>query len=171
MITYLKGDATVPQAKGPKIITHVVNTLGGWGSGFVVAISNRWTEPERCYREWYHYKKLEGMRLQNPTKGRIISTTNDFKLGEVQLVQVLPDTYVLNMIAQQGMGEGSSGPPIRYKALASCLYKARFFSDLLKATVHMPRIGCGLAGGRWEMVEPLVTEAFGETPVYCYDLK
>jgi hypothetical protein len=24
------------------------------------------------------------------------------------------------------------------------------------ASVHMPRIGCGLAGGTWEEVEPLV---------------
>jgi hypothetical protein len=26
----------------------------------------------------------------------------------------------------------------------------------LSATVHMPRIGCGLAGGRWERIEPLI---------------
>ncbi|WP_436847462.1 hypothetical protein [Streptomyces aureus] len=24
--------------------------------------------------------------------------------------------------------------------------------------MHMPRIGCGLAGGSWSRVEPLVTE-------------
>jgi hypothetical protein len=28
----------------------------------------------------------------------------------------------------------------------------------LGASVHMPRIGCGLAGGNWSRVEPLVTE-------------
>ncbi|MFE3494555.1 hypothetical protein [Streptomyces sp. NPDC059175] len=28
----------------------------------------------------------------------------------------------------------------------------------LGASVHMPRIGCGLAGGRWSRVEPLVVE-------------
>lgn len=22
--------------------------------------------------------------------------------------------------------------------------------------IHMPRIGCGLAGGKWEMIEPLI---------------
>ncbi|MEU2680946.1 hypothetical protein ABZ638_29070 [Streptomyces sp. NPDC007107] len=27
----------------------------------------------------------------------------------------------------------------------------------LGASVHMPRIGCGLAGGTWARVEPLVT--------------
>ena len=28
----------------------------------------------------------------------------------------------------------------------------------LDASVHMPRIGCGLAGGKWSRIEPLVTE-------------
>ncbi|WP_261986759.1 hypothetical protein [Actinomadura sp. HBU206391] len=46
----IKGDATSPQAKGPKIITHVCNDRGGWGKGFVLAISRRWPEPEREYR-------------------------------------------------------------------------------------------------------------------------
>lgn len=32
-ITYIKGDATCPQAKGVKIICHVCNDLGGWGKG------------------------------------------------------------------------------------------------------------------------------------------
>ncbi len=26
----------------------------------------------------------------------------------------------------------------------------------LNASVHMPRIGCGLAGGKWESIEPLI---------------
>jgi hypothetical protein len=29
-ITYLKGDATCPQAKGAKIIGHICNDIGGW---------------------------------------------------------------------------------------------------------------------------------------------
>jgi O-acetyl-ADP-ribose deacetylase (regulator of RNase III) len=28
----------------------------------------------------------------------------------------------------------------------------------LGASVHMPRIGCGLAGGQWAKIEPLITE-------------
>src|SRR5205823_6841477 len=51
-ITYLKGDATCPQAKGVKIICHVCNDIGGWGKGFVLALSKRWSEPEAAYRKW-----------------------------------------------------------------------------------------------------------------------
>ncbi|MFD7653779.1 hypothetical protein ACFV4N_07340 [Actinosynnema sp. NPDC059797] len=36
----------------------------------------------------------------------------------------------------------------------------------------MPRIGCGLAGGRWDLVEPLVTGELTDhgIPVTVYDV-
>jgi hypothetical protein len=43
----VRGDATSPQAKGPKLIAHIGNDLGGWGKGFVLAVSRRWPEPEQ----------------------------------------------------------------------------------------------------------------------------
>jgi O-acetyl-ADP-ribose deacetylase (regulator of RNase III) len=169
MITYLKGDATSPQSKGPKVIVHVCNDAGKWGAGFVLAVSSRWPAPEASYREWYKVGRLDGMQLQNPTKGRILSTTGDFGLGEAQLVQVLPDTYVVNMVAQAGTKTGSKGPPIRYDALEKALGKAKHFAGLLGASVHMPRIGCALAGGRWSVVEPVVQKALSGFPVFVYD--
>ena len=35
----------------------------------------------------------------------------------------------------------------------------------LDASVHMPRIGCGLAGGHWSRVEPLVMRRLVERGV------
>jgi hypothetical protein len=40
----------------------------------------------------------------------------------------------------------------------------------LRATIHMPRIGCGLAGGKWESVEPLIRIAIPTIEVFVYDL-
>ncbi|MBV8077676.1 MAG: Appr-1-p processing protein, partial [Planctomycetaceae bacterium] len=37
-IRYLRGDATQPQATGPRIIAHLCNDQGGWGQGFVAAL-------------------------------------------------------------------------------------------------------------------------------------
>ena len=85
-INYIKGDATVPQAKGTKIIVHICNNIGGWGKGFVLAISKRWTEPEKKYREWYRNR-----------------ARNDFELGAIQLIKVSENKYVGNMITQQGI--------------------------------------------------------------------
>ena len=161
-ITYLKGDATVPQAAGPKLIVHIVNTLGGWGAGFVVAISRRWPEPEFEYRVWHRLKQHEA----------VYGRDKSFKLGHVQVIQVKPDIWICNMLAQQGMREGSKGPPVRYAAVAKSLETVAVLAAEKKASVHMPRIGCGLGGGRWEIIEPLIVETLcdQELPVYVYDI-
>jgi O-acetyl-ADP-ribose deacetylase (regulator of RNase III) len=33
----------------------------------------------------------------------------------------------------------------------------------------MPRIGCGLAGGKWGEVEPIIVRALREVETYVYD--
>lgn len=92
-INYVRGDATCPQAKGPKIITHICNDRGGWGKGFVVALSRRWPEPEAAYRRWHRDR-----------------AKNDFALGAIQLVQVSADTWVANMVGQaQVLMQASEG--------------------------------------------------------------
>ncbi len=138
-VRYLKGDATDPQAGGPKIITHICNDLGGWGKGFVLAISARWPQPEAAYRAWHQTGAAGG-----------------FALGAVQLVPVRADILVANLIGQRGMKTGSKGPPVRYPAIEAGLATIGDKAVELGASVHMPRIGCGLAGGKWEQIEPLV---------------
>ncbi len=181
MISYVKGDATRPQEAGPKVIAHVCNDKGGWGAGFVLAVSRRWTRPEECYREWNSHRRPEEMRLQNPTKGKILVTTGDFELGHVQLVQVEHDVYVANMVAQKGMlDRAGDGPPIRYAALERCLERLAVLAKMLPdgpggmnravPSIHMPRIGCGLAGGNWHLVGPIVAAALKDFPTFVYDL-
>ncbi|MER5913342.1 macro domain-containing protein [Streptomyces sp. NPDC001982] len=140
-IAYVRGDATVPLGKGVKVIAHVCNDLGGWGRGFVLALSRRWPQPEAEYRAW-HRDRAAG----------------DFGLGAVQLVQVERYVWVANMIGQRGIRTGSKGVPVRYDAIDTALGRLSDEVIELGATVHMPRIGCGLAGGKWSRVEPLITE-------------
>lgn len=165
VIHYLKGDATCPQSKGPKLIVHICNDAGGWGAGFVLAVSKRWGEPEAMYRQWYRQREA----IQNTEPGAIVQTTGRFQLGETQLVLVQPGVAVVNMIAQAGTRTGSKGPPIRYDALRTCLEHADDYAESFKASLHMPRIGCGLAGGKWDMVEPILQETLKERDVYVYD--
>ena len=140
-IAYVRGDATAPSVKGVKVIAHVCNDLGGWGKGFVLALSRRWPEPEAAYRAWHRDR-----------------ASNDFGLGAVQLVRVEPYVWVANMIGQHGIRTGSKGVPVRYEAIDTALGRLAGRAAELNASVHMPRIGCGLAGGKWSRVEPLVTE-------------
>ncbi|MFZ4188001.1 macro domain-containing protein [Streptomyces pseudogriseolus] len=153
-ITYLRGDATVPSVKGVRIVAHVCNDIGGWGKGFVLALSRRWPEPEAAYRAW-HRDRAAG----------------DFGLGAVQLVQVERYVWVANMIGQRGVRTGSKGVPVRYEAIDTALGRLAGHARELGASVHMPRIGCGLAGGTWSRVEPLVEERLVRRgiPVTVYD--
>lgn len=150
MIKYIKGDATCPQASGPKIIAHICNDRGKFGKGFVVALSKRWDEPERSYREWYR---------------------SGFALGDVQFVQVRNDIWVANIIGQHGLYGGSKGPPVRYEAVSTGLKTVAEKAREMNASVHMPRIGCGLGGGTWEKIEPIITEHLNDIEVTVYDNK
>ena len=137
-IQYTKGDATAPQSEGNKIIVHICNDIGGWGKGFVMAISKRWKKPENQYREWFKSK-------------------DGFELGKVQFVQVEEDLSVANLIGQHKINKDENGnAPIRYNAIEDGLKEVALFAKENNASIHMPRIGCGLAGGKWEMIEPII---------------
>jgi O-acetyl-ADP-ribose deacetylase (regulator of RNase III) len=158
-ITYIKGDATDPVIKdGYRFITHICNDIGAWGAGFVLALSKKWDSPGRLYRMW---------------------SKDNLKLGDIQNCMVdKSGIFVVNMIAQHGCEWSDDRPPIRYVALYCCLEKV---SKMLKkmstdegvaVSVHMPRIGCGLAGGEWNKVEEIInrTLVYNNIPVYVYDL-
>lgn len=140
-INYIKGDATLPATEGNKIIVHICNDIGAWGKGFVLAISKRWKKPEQQYKAWFASK--EG-----------------FILGQVQFVQVEDELWVANLIGQHKIYKDENGnAPIRYDAVLLGLKQVTAFAIDKKATVHMPRIGCGLAGGTWDKIEPLINSS------------
>lgn len=149
-ISYVVGDATQPEGEGTRIIAHVCNDCGGWGHGFVVAVSKRWHEPEYAYREWH-------------------AQGTNFALGMAQLVKLPSGIIVANMIAQHGYAYAGQ-PAIQYPALHMCLSKVARRAKELGASVHMPRIGCGLAGGTWDKVEPIILDAMDGVEVVVYDL-
>lgn len=62
------------------------------------------------------------------------------------------------MVGQRGTRTGSKGVPVRYEAIDAALGLVAGKAAELGASVHMPRIGCGLAGGKWSRVEPLIAE-------------
>lgn len=152
-VNYIIGDATDPKMDGNKIIVHICNDIGRWGKGFVMAISKRWKAPELNYREWFNTKE-------------------HFELGKVQFVYVEDGLWVANLIGQHKINRDEKGnPPIRYEAISIGLEVVGQFAREKNATVHMPRIGCGLAGGTWDKIEPLIDKSLiaNGTETYVYD--
>jgi len=146
MINYINGDATDPTGDGNKFIIHICNDVCAWGAGFVLAVSKRWPEPEARF------------------KGVVLS------LGDVQITKVENDVWVCNMVAQSGLRSRSNSVPLDLTALKECLTKVEVAASSQNASIHMPRIGCGLAGGKWEDVEPIVSSSL-HRKTYVYDFE
>ena len=154
-IEYIIGDATDPLQDKQAIIVHVCNDIGAWGRGFVVALSKRYPEAERRYRAWF--------------RG---ADDLPFALGQVQFVEVKANLWVANLIGQHGIRKRGGVAPIRYEAIREGLTKVAAFARTINASVHMPRIGSGLAGGKWEEIEPIIQSQLIDNgiAVTVYDL-
>lgn len=146
-IKYEVGDATHPIGDGKKILVHIVNDEFRWGRGFVLAVSRRWKEPEKVYRE-----------------------QKELVLGKIQMIKVEEDIWVANMIAQRGIRTIGGVPPIRYGAVRACLATVNDIAYRTKSTIHMPKIGSDLAGGDWDKIEKII-EDVASVEVYVYTLK
>lgn len=162
MITYVNGDATLPEGPGNKIIAHVVNDQGAMGKGFVVPLMERYPNVKPRYQEWHRVGREDGTK---------------FALGNVQFVEVAraslfePEViWVANMVAQHGYRKNYNDPPVKYldeDALCHALDRLAVFAVQTRSSIHMPKIGCGLAGGKWEDVEEIIKRTLG---VYTLDV-
>ena len=82
------------------------------------------------------------------------------KLGTYQEVLVEPKLYIVNLFGQNGYGRGER--QTNYAALATALFS--FFRDCAQknqsAIVRLPYgLGCGLAGGDWDTVLDIISDA------------
>lgn len=138
VLRFIKGDATRPDGSNLKYILQIVNDIGVYGAGFSGALSSRWPKVQSEYRQWWRekYGKLQ--------------------LGDIQIITLSSDLCVINMVAQHGVVGKDNPVPIKYDALKSCLSKVGYEISQYNSSVHMPRIGCGLAQGKWEEVEKIV---------------
>jgi O-acetyl-ADP-ribose deacetylase (regulator of RNase III) len=141
LFTMIEGDATHPVGPGNKIIVHICNDKGYWGAGFTGSLSVRWLRPQIAYQ---HYKCLH-------------AEDDDLELGMVQFVHVDHDIWVANVVGQHGTRRGPV-PPIRYNAVRKGLRRVARMAGEIHATVHMPKIGCGLGGGDWDVMQPIINE-------------
>ena len=144
-LRFVEGDAAWPIGDGPQVIVHICNDLGVWGSGFVMAISRRWPHVRDQYLSWSREDRFaEG---------------NTFHLGGLQILEVEPRLWVGNLVAQHGIMRVGNESPIRYSALGQTLLDVSVFALKKSASVHMPRIGTGRAGGKWDRVEYIIRGA------------
>jgi len=113
-----------------------------------MALSNKWPEPMELYNSM------------------------DQSLGNIGIVKVADDLYVCNMVAQNGINSYGSEFKRRvdYDALKKCLDKVNKYASDHDMEVHMPKIGAGLAGGDWDIIEGIIESSLDDINVVVYEL-
>ncbi len=149
LVEYVIGDATEPRGDGPKLIVHIVTDAAiTWGgSGFAAAVRRAWPMAQDEFRLWV-----------GPGRKELV-------LGNVHFSSVREDVDVASVVAQHGYG-ASAQPRVRYNALREGLRKVSTVARKKGATVHMPKIGTGQAGGSWDVVEELIRLTLCEEEVH-----
>jgi O-acetyl-ADP-ribose deacetylase (regulator of RNase III) len=139
-IVEVVGDATVPHGDGDKLIVHLVNDqTSNWGGEFAKSLKGRLPRAQEAFREWVH---------EDPS---------NLALGKVHFVRLAEDLSVATMVAQRGY-RPSVRPRIRYAALRECLQHVSDCARDKTLSVHMPRIGTGMAGGKWDVIAELIED-------------
>lgn len=159
-INYVIGDATQPILKpgetGP-LIVHCCNNVGKWGAGFTKALDERWDFPRYQYMnmDWDKPGELSFAYVQLPK-------------GTHELNK--PFAVVVNLIGQDGVRGKHNPVPVKYKWIEKGL--TTLTEEFGDCSIHMPRIGCGLAGGQWSQIEPIINKTLivAGFPVFVYDL-
>lgn len=137
-----------------KMIAHVCNDRGGWGAGFTGPLGNRYPMAKSYYGFWAKDHPINDWYATTPR----VKFTNS--LGTTQFVRADNSICVANMVAQHGYKSHKNPTPLSYQALLECLEDVIFEAHSYGASIHMPRIGCELGGGKWPSVVQTMTTAF-----------
>ena len=126
------------------IILHQVNCCGVMGAGVAKAIRERFPNVYESYvKVCKHFEKTE-------------------LLGKIQCIASLNNKTIVNCFAQ--LLYGHDRRHTNYEALKLCLQKVH--DRYPDESIAIPfGIGCGLAGGDWKIVEPMIEEIFGDKAV------
>jgi O-acetyl-ADP-ribose deacetylase (regulator of RNase III) len=141
---YVKGDLFCSDRQ---IIAHGCNNQGGFGSGVAGQIARRFPEVRNAYKNKY---QKEG-----------------FELGEIQVVPLwkpLTKTKIIvNLITQASYGK--QGIHVSYDACYLAFRTLLRYCQMHMNDLALPKIGSGLGGGRWELVEKELEKALVLYPV------
>lgn len=174
-VTYVVGDVTRPLTvlgwRDPTrqvgsyernvIVAHACNNGGGWGAGVSGAIGRRWPTAERWYRDMF----LGGALRPGDVQCVPVPTS----VNERRFISVA--NLIVCRAVRRDPGDWLTRVNLEWLLLA--LDNLTAVARAEEADVHMPRIGCGLAGGDWARdVEPIVQQTLirAGVSVFVYDL-
>jgi O-acetyl-ADP-ribose deacetylase (regulator of RNase III) len=148
MINYIKGDLLISDCD---VICHGCNCFHTMGSGIARQIANRYP-----LVEFVDKKTKYGDREKLGT----YSTAN-IQIGNDK------NLIILNCYTQYNYGFQKVN--CDYNAIEKVMIKINneFPQD---CKIGMPKIGCGLAGGYWNIVEEILNRVFADREIFVYTI-
>lgn len=147
MITYINKDIFLGD---DRIIVHGCNCFCTMGAGIALQIKNK-------YNAAYIADKLttpgDLQKLGTYTKGDCVRN------GQ-------PLTIVNLYTQYDTAAQGDGSPPFVYTAFERGLHKV--LKDYPTQTMGMPKIGAGLAGGDWKVIERIINTVSGNRNINVY---
>lgn len=120
-----------------KAVTHIVNAQGKMRSGFAKELRERCPEAYTVYRNEYDRAGLH--------------------LGHV-IPAIVDDLYIFHLVGQKHYGYDGARY-VSYDAIATGIETLNVMARELELDrILMPQIGSGLAGGKWSVIEQIITE-------------
>lgn len=135
MIEYRKGNLLDVQSG---IIVHGANARGVMGSGVALAVKNKYPGAYDIYKK---YEQVIG----------------ELTLGTVSWYPVNQQLVICNAITQQFYGYDGKRY-VNYWALGKVFTEIFVAAKEMNAIVHFPKIGAGLGGGDWNIIEQILND-------------
>jgi len=144
MIEYIDGDILKSNCN---IVCQQVNCRGVMGAGLAKQIREKYPNVFKEYKDMcaQHREQL---------------------LGLVQCVEVEQGKTICNLFGQNGYGRDRQYT--EYEKLEGCFKYIAYRAYWSKETVAIPYgIGCGLAGGNWDIVVDMINKYFNIEGIVC----
>ncbi len=138
------------------IIIHCCNCFNAMGAGIARSIANKWPGAWEADN-----RTIKG------DKDKLGTFTYYDSFGDDEV----EDIVVFNLYAQYRYG--TERRHVNYEALIRGLYLVKEYlqhEDFNGLKIGTYQLGCGLAGGNWNIVRAIIEEVFADRDIYIYTL-
>lgn len=144
IVGYIKGDLLESHID---YIAHGCNTKGLMGAGVALAIKDKYP---KAYEDYFNIYKTEGLTL-----------------GDIHVSFIDNGRTIINAITQAHLYGRSGRRSVSYDAIKSAF---RSINLLDTPCVAIPKIGCSLGGGSWDIVSKIIDDDTPDTEIVVYEM-
>lgn len=136
------------------IIVHGCNAVGVMGSGVAKAIKDKYPGAYNTYKD--------DIDNGNYGVGDVSWWNKDYDFGLI----------IASAITQEYYGRDPLVRYVNYVALSKCFDEIMGNAEYQNSVVYFPKIGAGLGGGDWNIIEQLIIDAdpYNKVKKVCYEL-